>query len=66
MSLVDERKDDEETQQTLDYLYGHITGVLDRAGATSVVKTHESGWTEETAGVFVDVGEVVRESILGG
>lgn len=62
MSLVDERKDDEETQQTLDYLYG----ALGRAEARVMVCTHESSWTEETTGMFVDVGEVVGETILGG
>lgn len=66
MSLIDEGKYDEETQQALDYLYSHTTGLLARVGASVTVFTHKSGWAEETARVFVDVGEVVGDSILGG
>ena len=64
MSFVDEREDDEETQQTLDDLCGSTTLMLDRIGMTAATCTHESSWAEETAGAFVDVGEVVGDSIV--
>ena len=62
MSLVDEGEDDEEAEKSLDYLY---CGIRSPQGGTMIC-THESGWTEETTRVLVDVGEVVGDSILGG
>ena len=66
MSFVNEREDDDETQQTLDHLYWCITGVLDRVRMRVVTCTYESGWAEETTRTFVDVGEVVGETIVWG
>lgn len=66
MPFINEREDDEETQQTLDHLDGCITRVLDRVRMRVTICTHESGWTEETTRPFVDVGEFVGWTIVWG
>ena len=58
LSFVDEREDNEETQQTLDYLYECVARVLDGVRMRAIICTYEGGWAEETTGAFVDVGEV--------
>ena len=64
LSLVDEREDDEEAQQTLDYLWRRVARVLDCVGVSVMICTHESGWAEETTRVSVDVGEVAGDVIV--
>ena len=58
LPFVDEREDDEETQQALDYLDGCVARVLDGVRMGAIICTYEGGWAEETTGAFVDIGEV--------
>ena len=63
MSFVDEREDDEETQQALDSLWRTMC-VSDHIRMRAAIRTHEGSWAEETAGAFVDVGVVVGGPVV--